>query len=162
MKQAEKDFLANFIAKRKEAIELKYKEAVEQAAARADLEQKTWLETHRFEMLQGALHDVLSKFQEKVRCGYELVGQHDRFWPEVTPSGFLSIPLIVPQKKLQKHAAEVRQAALDEQLNLARVQRDAALAVIEQEALQALEHFRAEQSEQSDFDAIRKLLGEVE
>ena len=159
MKQSEKDFLANFIAKRKEAIELKYKEAVEQAAARADIEQKTWLQVHRFEKLQGALHDVLIKFQEKARCVYELVGQHDRFWPEVTTSGFLSVPLIVPQKKLQKHAAEVRQAALDEQLNLARVQRDAALAVIEQEALQALEHFRAEQSEQSDTDAIRKLLG---
>lgn len=160
MKQSEKDFLANFIAKRKEAIELKYKEAVDQATARADLERKTWLEVHRYEMLQGAPHDVLQKFQEKVRLGYELVGQHDRFWPEVTPNGFLSIPLVVPQKKLQKHAAEVRQAALDEQLNLARVQRDAALAVIEQEAFAALEHFRAEQSEQLDFDAIRKLLGD--
>ncbi|ELR6780756.1 hypothetical protein R4O10_004570 [Escherichia coli] len=158
MKQSEKDFLVNFIAKRKEAIELKYKEAVDQAAARADLERKTWLEVHRYEMLQGAPHDVLIKFQEKVRLGYELVGPHDKFWPESMP-GFLSIPLVVPQKKLQKHAAEVRQAALDEHLNIARVQRDAALAVIEQEALQALEHFRAEQSEQSDFDAIRKLLG---
>ncbi|MBE8981148.1 hypothetical protein G9427_00010 [Escherichia coli] len=160
MKQTEKDFLADFIAKRKEAIEMKYKEAVDQAAARASLQQKTWLETHRYEMLQGAPHDVLQKFQEKVRCGYELVGPHEKFWVETMP-GFLSIPLVVPQKKLQKHAAEVRQATLDEQLNLARVQRDAALAVIEQEALQALEHFRAEQSEQSDFDAIRKLLGEA-
>ncbi|EGY9144707.1 hypothetical protein JI675_004983 [Escherichia coli] len=161
MKQAEKDFLANFIAKRKEAIELKYKEAVEQAAARADLEQKTWLEVHRYEMLQGAPHDVLQKFQEKVRCGYELVGPHEKFWVEAMP-GFLSVPLIVPQKKLQKHAAEVRQAALDEQLNLARVQRDAALAAIEQEAFAALEHFRAEQSEQSDADAVRKLLDGAE
>ncbi|EFI8359047.1 hypothetical protein BAB19_005235 [Escherichia coli] len=161
MKQSEKDFLANFIAKRKEAIELKYKEAVEQAAARADIEQKTWLQIHRYEMLQGAPHDVLIKFQEKVRCGYELVGPHEKFWVETMP-GFLSIPLIVPQKKLQKHAAEVRQAALDEQLNLARVARDAALAGVEGEALKALEHFRAEQSEQSDADAIRKLLGEAE
>ena len=158
MKQVEKDFLEQFIAGRKQAIDNKYKEAVDQASKRADLERKTWLEVHRYEMLQGAPHDVLIKFQEKVRCGYELVGPHDRFWPEATP-GFLSVPLIVPVKQLQKHAAEVRQSALDEQLNLARIARDAALAVIEQEALQALEHFRAEQSEQSDFDAIRALLG---
>lgn len=158
MKQSEKDFLADFIKGRKEAIELKYKEAVEQAAARADIEQKTWLQVHRFTMIQGAPHDVLTRFQAKVREGYTLVGPHDKFWPESMP-GFLSIPLIVPVKQLQKHAAEVRQSVLDEQLNLARIQRDAALAVIEQEALQALEHFRAEQSEQSDFDAIRKLLG---
>lgn len=158
MKQSEKDFLADFIKGRKEAIELKYKEAIDQAQARADLEVKTWLEVHRFEMIQGAPHDVLMKFQEKVREGYTLVGPHDKFWPESMP-GFLSIPLIVPVKQLQKHAAEVRQSVLDEQLNNARIQRDAALAVIEQEALQALEHFRAEQSEQSDFDAIRKLLG---
>lgn len=158
MKQSEKDFLADFIKGRKEAIELKYKEAIDQAQARADIEVKTWLEVHRFEMIQGAPHDVLMKFQEKVREGYTLVGPHDKFWPESMP-GFLSIPLIVPVKQLQKHAAEVRQSVLDEQLNNARIQRDAALAVIEQEALQALEHFRAEQSEQSDFDAIRKLLG---
>ncbi|EOM3364254.1 hypothetical protein ACRTLH_005473 [Escherichia coli] len=158
MKQIEKNFLEQFIADRKQAIDDQYKEAIDQAAARADLERKTWLEVHRYEMLQGAPHDVLQKFQEKVRCGYELVGPHDRFWPEATP-GFLSIPLVVPQKKLQKHAAEVRQAALDEQLNLARAQRDAALAGVEGEALKALEHFRAEQSEQSDADAIRALLG---
>ena len=158
MKQAEKDFLEQFIAGRKQAIDNKYKEAVDQASKRADLERKTWLEVHRYEMLQGAPHDVLIKFQEKVRCGYELVGPHDRFWPEATP-GFLSVPLIVPVKQLQKHAAEVRQAALDEHLNTARGQRDAALAAIEQEAFAALEHFRAEQSEQSDADAIRKLLG---
>ncbi len=158
MKQVEKDFLEQFIAGRKQAIDNKYKEAVDQAAARADLERKTWLEVHRFEMLQGAPHDVLIKFQEKVRLGYELVGPHDKFWPESMP-GFLSIPLIVPAKQLQKHAAEVRQAALDEQLNLARVARDTALAGVEGEALKALEKFRAEQSEQSDADAIRKLLG---
>ncbi|EPE2545725.1 hypothetical protein ACSHE7_004996 [Escherichia coli] len=161
MKQTEKDFLTDFIKGRKEAIELQYKEAVDQAAARADLERQTWLEVHRFEMIQGAPHDVLTRFQEKVRCGYALVGPHEKFWPESMP-GFLSIPLVVPQKKLQKHAAEVRQAALDEHLNIARVQRDAALAAIEQEALQALEHFRAEQSGQSDADAIRKLLGGAE
>ena len=158
MKQVEKDFLEQFIADRQQAIDNKYKEAVDQAIARADLEQKTWLEVHRFEMLQGAPHDVLIKFQEKVRCGYELVGPHDRFWVETLP-GFISLPLVIPQKKLQKKADEVRQSVLDEQLNNARIQRDAALAVIEQEALQALEHFRAEQSEQADFDAIRKLLG---
>lgn len=158
MKQTEKDFLADFIAKRKEAIELRYKEAIDQAAARADLEQKTWLEVHRYEMLQGAPHDVLIKFQEKVRCGYELVGPHEKFWVETMP-GFLSIPLVVPQKQLQKQADEVRQSVLDEQLNNARLQRDAALAAIEHEAFAALEHFRAEQSEQSDADAIRKLLG---
>lgn len=162
MKQTEKDFLANFIAKRKEAIELKYKEAVDQAVARADLEHQTWLEVHRYEMIQGTPHDVLARFAEKIRLGYELVGRHDRFWPEVAPNGFLSIPLVVPQKKLQKHADEVRQAALDEQLNLARIQRDSALAAIEHEAFAALEHFRAEQSEQSDADAIRKLLGGAE
>lgn len=158
MKQIEKNFLEQFIANRKQAIENEYKEAVDQASKRADLEAETWLSVHRFEMIQGAPHEVLTKFQEKIRLGYELVGPHDRFWPEATP-GFLSIPLIVPVKQLQKHAAEVRQSALDEQLNLARIARDAALAVIEQEALQALEHFRAEQSEQSDFDAIRALLG---
>lgn len=158
MKQVEKDFLADFIAKRKEAIELQYKEAVEQAAARADIEQKTWLQVHRFTMIQGAPHDVLTRFQEKVREGYTLVGPHEKFWVDAAP-GFLSVPLVVPQKKLQKQADEVRQSVLDEQLNLARIARDAALAVIEQEALQALEHFRAEQSEQSDADAIRKLLG---
>lgn len=158
MKQSEKDFLADFIKGRKEAIELKYKEAVEQAAARADIEQKTWLQVHRFTMIQGAPHDVLTRFQEKVRLGYELVGPHEKFWVDTAP-GFLSVPLVVPQKKLQKQADEVRQSVLDEQLNLARIARDAALAVIEQEALQALEHFRAEQSEQSDFDAIRALLG---
>lgn len=157
MKQTEKDFLDQFIADRKQAIENKYKEAVDQAVARADLEAKTWLEVHRFEMIQGAPHEVLTKFQEKIGLGYKLVGPHDRFWPEATP-GFLSIPLVVPQKQLQKHAAEVRQAALDEQLNLARVARDAALAGVEGEALKALEHFRAEQSEQSDVAAIRKLL----
>ncbi|HBE2986450.1 TPA: hypothetical protein KL481_004514 [Escherichia coli] len=158
MKQSEKVFLEQFIEQRKQAIDNKYKEAIDQAQARADLEAKTWLEVHRFEMIQGAPHDVLTRFAEKIRLGYDLVGPHDKFWPESMP-GFLSIPLIVPVKQLQKHAAEVRQSVLDEQLNLARIQRDAALAVIEQEALQALEHFRAEQSEQSDFDAIRKLLG---
>ena len=158
MKQIEKNFLEQFIANRKQAIENEYKEAVDQASKRADLEAETWLSVHRFEMIQGAPHEVLTKFQEKIRLGYELVGPHDRFWPEATP-GFLSVPLIVPVKQLQKHAAEVRQSVLDEQLNLARIARDAALAVIEQEALQALEHFRAEQSEQSDFDAIRALLG---
>ncbi|WP_337081707.1 hypothetical protein [Escherichia coli] len=158
MKQIEKNFLEQFIANRKQAIENEYKEAVDQASKRADLEQKTWLQVHRFTMIQGAPHDVLTRFQEKIRLGYELVGPHDRFWPEATP-GFLSVPLIVPMKQLRKHADEVRQSVLDEQLNLARIARDAALAVIEQEALQALEHFRAEQSEQSDFDAIRALLG---
>ncbi|MBZ1501532.1 hypothetical protein [Escherichia coli] len=158
MKQIEKNFLEQFIANRKQAIENEYKEAVDQASKRADLEAETWLSVHRFEMIQGAPHAVLTKFQEKIREGYELVGPHDRFWPEATP-GFLSIPLIVPMKQLRKHADEVRQSVLDEQLNLARIARDAALAVIEQEALQALEHFRAEQSEQSDFDAIRALLG---
>ncbi|HAV2402674.1 TPA: hypothetical protein JHW69_004423 [Escherichia coli] len=158
MKQIEKNFLEQFIANRKQAIENEYKEAVDQASKRADLEAETWLSVHRFEMIQGAPHEVLTKFQEKIRLGYELVGPHDRFWPEATP-GFLSVPLIVPMKQLRKHANEVRQSVLDEQLNLARIARDAALAVIEQEALQALEHFRAEQSEQSDFDAIRALLG---
>lgn len=158
MKQAEKDFLTDFIEGRKEAIGLRYKEAIDQAAARADLEQKTWLEVHRYEMLQGAPHDVLTRFQERIREGYTLVGPHEKFWVDTAP-GFLSIPLIVPVKQLQKHAAEVRQAALDEHLNTARGQRDAALAAIEQEAFAALEHFRAEQSEQSDADAIRKLLG---
>lgn len=158
MKQIEKNFLEQFIANRKQAIENEYKEAVDQASKRADLEAETWLSVHRFEMIQGAPHAVLTKFQEKIREGYELVGPHDRFWPEATP-GFLSVPLIVPMKQLRKHADEVRQSVLDEQLNLARIARDAALAVIEQEALQALEHFRAEQSEQSDFDAIRALLG---
>lgn len=158
MKQIEKNFLEQFIASRKQAIENEYKEAVDQASKRADLEAETWLSVHRFEMIQGAPHEVLTKFQEKIRLGYELVGPHDRFWPEATP-GFLSVPLIVPMKQLRKHANEVRQSVLDEQLNLARIARDAALAVIEQEALQALEHFRAEQSEQSDFDAIRALLG---
>lgn len=158
MKQIEKNFLEQFIANRKQAIENEYKEAVDQASKRADLEAETWLSVHRFEMIQGAPHEVLTKFQEKIRLGYELVGPHDRFWPEATP-GFLSVPLIVPMKQLRKHADEVRQSVLDEQLNLARIARDAALAVIEQEALQALEHFRAEQSEQSDFDAIRVLLG---
>ncbi|EMB2430630.1 hypothetical protein U8Y61_004341 [Escherichia coli] len=158
MKQTEKDFLADFIKGRKEAIELKYKEAVDQAAARADLEQKTWLQVHRFTMIQGAPHDVLTRFQEKVREGYTLVGPHEKFWVEVQP-GFISVPLVIPQKQLQKQAAEVRQSVLDEQLNIARGQRDAALAAIEQEAFAALEHFRAEQSEQSDADAIRKLLG---
>lgn len=158
MKQIEKNFLEQFIANRKQAIENEYKEAVDQASKRADIEQKTWLQVHRFTMIQGAPHEVLTRFQEKIREGYELVGPHDRFWPEATP-GFLSVPLIVPMKQLRKHADEVRQSVLDEQLNLARIARDAALAVIEQEALQALEHFRAEQSEQSDFDAIRALLG---
>ena len=158
MKQIEKNFLEQFIANRKQAIENEYKEAVDQASKRADLEAETWLSVHRFEMIQGAPHAVLTKFQEKIREGYELVGPHDRFWPDATP-GFLSIPLIVPMKQLRKHADEVRQSVLDEQLNLARIARDAALAVIEQEALQALEHFRAEQSDQSDFDAIRALLG---
>ena len=158
MKQAEKDFLEQFIAGRKQAIDNKYKEAVDQASKRADLERKTWLEVHRYEMLQGAPHDVLTRFQERIREGYTLVGPHEKFWVDTAP-GFLSIPLIVPVKQLQKHAAEVRQAALDEHLNTARGQRDAALAAIEQEAFAALEHFRAEQSEQSDADAIRKLLG---
>lgn len=159
MKQIEKNFLEQFIADRKQAIENEYKEAVDQASKRADLEAETWLSVHRFEMIQGAPLEVLTKFQEKIRLGYELVGPHDRFWPEVTPSGFLSIPLIVPVKQLQEHANEIRRQVFDEQLNLARLHRDAAEAVIEQEALQALEHFRAEQSEQSDFDAIRALLG---
>lgn len=158
MKQIEKNFLEQFIANRKQAIENEYKEAVDQASKRADLEAETWLSVHRFEMIQGAPHEVLTKFQEKIRLGYELVGPHDRFWVSTAP-GFLSVPLIVPMKQLRKHADEVRQSVLDEQLNLARIARDAALAVIEQEALQALEHFRAEQSEQSDFDAIRVLLG---
>ena len=70
MKQIEKNFLEQFIANRKQAIENEYKEAVDQASKRADLEAETWLSVHRFEMIQGAPHEVLTKFQEKIRLGY--------------------------------------------------------------------------------------------
>lgn len=50
MKQIEKNFLEQFIANRKQAIENEYKEAVDQASKRADLEAETWLSVHRFEM----------------------------------------------------------------------------------------------------------------
>lgn len=159
MKQAEKDFLAKFIAGRKDAIELEYKKAVDQAVACADLARKTWLEVHRFELLQGAPFDVLTRFAEKIKKGYELVGRHDEFWPEVAPNGFLSIPLIVPIKKLQKHANEYRQTILEERLNLARLQRDAALAAIEQEAFAALEAERAKVIQVDTAAEIRRLMG---
>lgn len=158
MKQFEKAAVQDFIEQRRTKIEHDYELARDAALQRAELEAKTWLQVHRFTMLQGALHDVLQKFQEKVRCGYELVGQHERFWPEVTPSGFLSIPLIVPQKKLQKHADEVKQRTLGEQLAIAEANYRSALAGLEAEALDFLIAHRAKAAEQADINSVRALL----
>lgn len=157
MKQFEKAAVQDFIEQRRTKIEHDYELAKDAALQRAELEAKTWLAVHRYEMLQGAPLMVLQKFQEKVRCGYELVGPHDRFWPEATP-GFLSIPLIVPQKRLQKHADEVKQRTLGEQMAIAEANYRSALSGLEAEALDFLIAHRAKAAEQADINSVRALL----
>lgn len=157
MKQFEKAAVQDFIEQRRTKIEHDYELAKDAALQRAELEAKTWLQVHRFTMIQGAPHDVLTRFQEKVREGYTLVGPHEKFWVDTAP-GFLSIPLIVPQKRLQKHADEVKQRTLGEQLAVAEANYRSALAGLEAEALDFLIAHRAKAAEQADINSVRALL----
>lgn len=158
MKQSEKSAVQEFILKRRAKIEAEHLLAREAARQRADLERETYLSAHRYEMLQGAPFEVLQKYQEKIREGYELVGQHEKFFPDSLP-GFLSIPLVVPQKQLQKHADEVKQRVLSEQYAIAEANYRSALAGLEAEAMDFLITYRANATEQADADAVRILLG---
>lgn len=162
MKQSEKAAVQHFIDQRRAEIEDSYKLAVENAVQRADLERENYLSEHKYTMIQGPLLVVLQIFQEKLREGYELVGAHERFWPEITPDGFLSIPMIVPQKQLREPADKVRRRVLREQLSLARDARDSALAGLEAEVLDFLIAYRTNATEQADAEAVRTLLKGVE
>ena len=157
MKQSEKAAVQDFIDQRRAEIEDAYKLAVEDAVQRADLARDTYLSEHKYMMIQDAPLVALQEFQGKICEGYELVGAHDRFWPEATP-GFLSIPLIVPQEQLREPAGKVRQRVLCERLSLARNDRDAALAGLEAEVLDFLVAYRANATEQADAEAVRTLL----
>lgn len=158
MKQSEKAAAQHFIDQRRAEIEDNYKLAVENAVQRADLARDTYLSEHKYTMIQGPLLVALQIFQEKIHEGYEVVGPLDRFLPEVTPNGFLSIPMIVPQKQLQEPAGKVRRCVLNEQLSLARDARDSALAGLDTEVLDFLIAYRANATEQADADAVRTLL----
>ncbi|MBI1033398.1 hypothetical protein HCI50_00005 [Escherichia coli] len=163
MKQSERAAVQHFIDQRRAEIEDNYKLAVENAVQRADLARDTYLSEHKYTMIQGPILVALQIFQEKIHEGYELVETHEqRFWPEVTPNGFLNIPMIVPQKQLQEPAGKVRRRVLNEQLSLARDARDSALAGLETEVLDFLIAYRANATEQADADAVRTLLKGVE
>lgn len=162
MKQSEKAAVQEFIIKRRAKIEAEHLLAREAARQRADLERETYLSEHKYTMIQDPLEVALQKFQEKIREGYELAGMRERFWPQITPDGFLSIPMIVPQKQLQKHADEVKQRVLDEQYAIAEADYKSALAGLETEVRAFLDDYRANAAEQADADAVRALLKCVE
>lgn len=159
MKQAEIAFVEKFVNARKAEINSDYESAIEQAKHRAELEAKTFINVHRYEMIQGAPREVLAKLIEKVRCGYELVGPYEQFSIEALPN-FLSIPLIVPAKKLQKQAEEIRAKILGEQIAIADERKAKALENVGAEALKALEAERARVQQRDTAAEIRRLMGE--
>lgn len=162
MKQSEKAVVQHFIDQRRAEIKDNFKLAVENAVQRADLERENYLSEHKYTMIQGPLLVVLQIFQEKLREGYELVGAHERFWPEITPDGFLSIPMIVPMKQLREPADELRRRVFSAQRDIAIANYRSALAGLEAEALNFLVAHRANAAEQADAEAVRTLLKGVE
>ena len=161
MKQSEIAFVEKFVEQRKKEINAVYESDIEQAKHRADLEVKTFINVHRYEMLQGFPRNVLMKFQEKVALGYQMVGPYEQFSVECLPN-FLSIPLVVPAKKLQKEADEIRAKILGELIAAADERKAKALEAVGSEALAALEAERARVLQRDTAAEIRRLIGEAE
>lgn len=158
MKQSEIAFVEKFVNARKAEINQQYESDIEQAKHRADLEVKTFINVHRYEFIQGDPRTVLQKFQEKVALGYEMVGAFEQFSIECLPN-FLSIPLIVPAKKLQKQAEEIRAKILGELIAAADERKAKALEAVGGEALAALEAERARVLQRDTAAEIRRLMG---
>lgn len=158
MKQAEIAFVEKFVDQRKKEINQQYESDIEQAKHRADLEVKTFINVHRYEFIQGDPRTVLQKFQEKVALGYEMVGAYEQFSIECLPN-FLSIPLIVPAKKLQKQAEEIRAKIMGELIAAADERKAQALEAVGGEALAALEQERARVLQRDTAAEIRRLMG---
>jgi hypothetical protein len=159
MKQSEIAFVEKFVEQRKKEINAVYESDIEQAKHRADLEVKTFINVHRYTFIQGDPRSVLQKFAEKIAMGYEMVGAYEQFSIECLPS-FLSIPLIVPAKKLQKEAEEIRAKILGELIAAADERKAKALDAIGSEALEALEAERARVLQRDTAAEIRRLMGE--
>lgn len=158
MKQAEIAFVEKFIDQRKKEINAVYESDIAQAKHRADLEIKTFLNTHRYEFIQGDPRSVLQKFQEKVALGYEMISAYEQYSVECLPN-FLSIPLVVPQKKLQKEANEMYDRILGELVAAADERKAKALEAVGAEALAALEQERARVLQRDTAAEIRRLMG---
>ena len=161
MKQAEIAFVEKFVNARKAEINQQYESDIEQAKHRADLEVKTFISVHRYEFIQGDPRSVLQKFQEKVALGYEMVGAYEQFSIECLPN-FLSIPLIVPAKKLQKQAEEIKAKVFGEHVAIAEERKAKALEAVGAEALAALEAERARVQQRDTAAEIRRLLATSE
>lgn len=159
MKQAEIAFVEKFINQRKKEINADYESDIEKAKHRADLEVKTFINVHRYEFIQGDPRSVLQKFQQKAALGYEMVGAYEQFSVQCLPN-YLSIPLVVPAKKLQKQAEEIRAKILGEQIAAADERKAKALENVGAEALKALEAERARVQQRDTAAEIRRLMGE--
>lgn len=160
MKQAEIAFVEKFVNARKAEINQQYESDIEQAKHRADLEVKTFINVHRYEFIQGDPRTVLQKFQEKVALGYQMISAFEQYSIEALPN-FLSIPLVVPQKKLQKQAEEIRAKIMGELIAAADERKAKALENVGGEALAALEQERARVQQRDTAAEIRRLMGEV-
>ncbi|EFD1663257.1 hypothetical protein FGU32_24595 [Escherichia coli] len=161
MKQAEIAFVEKFVNARKAEINQQYESDIEQAKHRADLEVKTFINVHRYEFIQGDPRSVLQKFAEKIAMGYEMVGAYEQFSVECLPN-FLSIALIVPAKKLQKQADEIRAKILGELIAAADERKAKALENVGAEALAALEAERARVLQRDTAAEIRRLIATSE
>ncbi|MFY3466052.1 hypothetical protein ACOS7Q_24945 [Escherichia coli] len=161
MKQSEIAFVEKFVEQRKKEINAQYESDIEQAKHRADLEVKTFENVHRYEFIQGDPRSVLMKFQEKVALGYQMISAYEQFSIECLPN-FLSIPLVVPAKKLQKEAEEIRAKIMRELIAAADERKAKALDAVGSEALAALEAERARVLQRDTAAEIRRLMGEVE
>ncbi|MCV5290184.1 hypothetical protein OFB97_33170, partial [Escherichia coli] len=73
---------------------------------------------------------------------------------------FLSIPLIIPAKKLQKEAEELRAKIMGELIAAADERKAKALEAVGSEALAALEAERARVQHRDTAAEIRRLMGE--
>ncbi|EHR7341688.1 hypothetical protein KUW76_005235 [Escherichia coli] len=160
MKQSEIAFVEKFVEQRKKEINAVYESDIEQAKHRADLEIKTFLNTHRYTFIQGDARTVLQAFAEKIAKGYEMIGAYEQFSIECLPN-FLSIPLIVPAKKLAEQAEEIRAKIMGELIAAADERKAKALEAVGGEALKALEAERARVLQRDTAAEIRRLMGEV-
>lgn len=160
MKQSEIAFVEKFIDQRKREINADYEAAIEAAKHRADLEVKTFLNVHRYTFIQGDPRSVLQKFQEKIQKGYSLIGAYEQFSITALPN-YLSIPLLVPAKKLEEQAEEIRAKVFGEQVAIADERKAKALEAVGAEALKALEQERARVQQRDTAAEIRRLMGEV-
>ncbi|EGK3660308.1 hypothetical protein IOT39_003993 [Escherichia coli] len=160
MKQSEIAFVEKFVNARKAEINAAYEADIEQAKHRADLEVKTFINVHRYTFIQGDPRTVLQAFAEKIALGYEMVGAYEQFSIECLPN-FLSISLIVPAKKLQKQADEIRAKIMGELVAAADERKAKALDNVGAEALKALEAERARVQQRDTAAEIRRLMGEV-